>query len=574
MRGAVRTAGIIACAGLLAGAAAGCSRDKDTPEPGPSRGGTLTVLDAEPDAIDPAQTYGGAYPIVYAVHRPLFRRSDDEDGITPDLAAGEPEISDGGRTLTVRIRRGVRFSPPVGREVVADDVRYGLERGFSSQVASPYAGIYLADLVGAREALAGRARRIRGIETPDDHTLRFRLTAPRARALAGALAMPLSVPVPREYARRFDRGGRSTYGMHQVATGPYMIEHDASGTVTGYDRGRELRLVRNPSWRAETDDRPAHLDRIVLRFGDDPTVAARRVLAGRAMMTGLDFTAPTQLARMARGERGRQIAYEPVPMGQQRFLTMNTTVAPLDDVNVRRAVIAAMDREAVRDAAGGRVFGEVASHMLPPGLPGFGAAGGRKGPGLDYLATPRGDLELAADYLRRAGYPSGRITDSPRLRMWAANVPADRAMGEAVAAQLRGLGFDVQLRILGFEVGYFRYCGRPASRTAFCLGLWTRDFADGVSVLDPLFAGDRIAPESNTNMSVLDEDDVDAAVAAARDEADPERRAAAWARVDRLVMEHAAAVPLVWDRGARLRSPDVRVAGDWTTALAYTSLRR
>src|SRR5690606_12362246 len=143
--------------------------------------------------------------------------------MVPDLAAGEPEVSADGRRLTVRIRRGVRFGPPVDRAVTAHDVKYAIERGFHPHVANPYAPVYYGDVVGADRADGGP---IAGLEVPDDHTLVVRLRRPTATVLAQAMVLPLSAPVPAEYARRFDARSPSEYGNHQVATGPYMLEAD------------------------------------------------------------------------------------------------------------------------------------------------------------------------------------------------------------------------------------------------------------------------------------------------------------------------------------------------------------
>ena len=79
------------------------------------RGGTLTVLslEASPD-LDPARindVYGTM--IARAVHRTPYAFRPDRDGPQPDLAEGTPEISDDSRQVTITIRSGVHFSPPV-----------------------------------------------------------------------------------------------------------------------------------------------------------------------------------------------------------------------------------------------------------------------------------------------------------------------------------------------------------------------------------------------------------------------------------------------------------------------------
>ena len=94
--------------------------------------------------------------------------------MVPDLAEAMPEVSEDGKTVTVKIRKGVKFSPPVDREVTSKDVKYAMERMFFSTVATGYS-FYFEDIVGA-EAGAKPGTKIEGIETPDDQTIVFQLS--------------------------------------------------------------------------------------------------------------------------------------------------------------------------------------------------------------------------------------------------------------------------------------------------------------------------------------------------------------------------------------------------------------
>ena len=87
--------------------------------------------------------------------------------------------------------------------------------------------------------------------------------------------MPCTVPVPKDYAQKYDKGKQSTYGEHQVFTGPYMIENDGKGKITGYKPGKKLTLVRNPSWDKSTDFKPAYFDKIDVTCCNDATVAGQ-----------------------------------------------------------------------------------------------------------------------------------------------------------------------------------------------------------------------------------------------------------------------------------------------------------
>src|SRR5262249_39762420 len=147
-------------------------------------------------------------------------------------------------------------------------------------VNNPYAGAYFGDIVGAPAKPAKPGTRISGITTPDARTVVFKLNQATGGTLAAALVLPLAAPVPRDYALPFDSVAKgTTYGVHQVATGPYM--------VSSYKPGKGIDMVRNPSWKASTDFRPAYVDKITMPQGNtDPSVAARRVLEGSKMLSG------------------------------------------------------------------------------------------------------------------------------------------------------------------------------------------------------------------------------------------------------------------------------------------------
>jgi len=229
-RGSLRVLGVVGVA-AVAVAACGGSRDTSTPSKPAQKGGTLRVLyQGDVDSIDPGRTYYSAgYIITNATQRTLTSyRPAAPNRAAPDLASSPPVVSPDGRTVTVKIRPGVRFSPPVNREVTSRDVKYAIERGFFKTVANAYVSSYFGALAGAKQGVPPGTH-IRGIETPDASTVVFRLTRPTGSALAGALALPLSAPVPPEYAARFDAHNPTDYGTHQVATGPYMIANDASG---------------------------------------------------------------------------------------------------------------------------------------------------------------------------------------------------------------------------------------------------------------------------------------------------------------------------------------------------------
>lgn len=257
-------------------------------------------------------------------------------------------------------------------------------------------------------------------------------------------------------------------------------------------------------------------------------------------------------------------------------MTLNTKVAPFDDLDVRRAVVAGFNRDAMRLANGGAAVAALATHFIPPGTPGHDEAGGDRGPGYDFLARPQGQLDLAGSYLRRAGFESGRYDGRDSILAVGVAGGNDQRAAEVAQNSLERLGFKVRLRLVTLDT-MLNLCGRPSMRVQVCPNAgWYRDFADGETVLEPTFDGASILDQGNSNSSELDVPAINRAMAKARLIVDPAARAKAWGAIDRMVTAQAAAVPVSWDRYPLVRSKDVvgvinRYLALWDPA--FTSLR-
>lgn len=548
------------------------------------RGGTLTMLSAgDVDFIDPgAAYYQLSYTVDFATQRTLVSwPADEEEEPQPDLITEQPTVSDDGKTITFKIKPGIRYSPPVDREIRAEDFKYAIERALIPGVPNAYVAIYLSSLVGYDEAQAQVEENpttvpdISGIQVPDGRTLVLKLTQPTARTVIQSLSLPVGAPVPEEYAGEFDKQSPSTYGEHVVGTGPYMIENDAEGNLTGYSPGKEIRLVRNPNWDPETDYRPAYLDAINLLEGfSDTASASRKIINGSAQVNG-DFPPDPPVLKEIATESPDLLQL--APQGGNRYVALNTQIPPFDDINVRRAVVAATDRDALLLTRGGPIVGAVASHYIPPGMPGFEEAGGFEGAeGIDFMANPNGDMDLAAEYMRKAGFESGRY-EGEEILMVSDDVGAGRKSAEVMLDILESLGFSVDFRPVTHDAMYTRFCGVPEARVHVCPNVgWIKDFNDPQSILDVPFNGESIVPTNNSNWPQLDVPEINQAIEEARLITDPEERAQAWGEIDTMVVEQAAAVPWAWDYFPNISSPDVVNvinAFNGATDLSYTSLR-
>src|SRR4051794_24316697 len=363
MRRSAWTLGVALIAALSLGVAAcGSSGDSgssknskgtgdqaSTPPASAKPGGKLTVLwTGDVDHIDCGQTYYqmGNF-ICNATQKQLYAyKPDNGTTLVPDLADGAPQVSSDGKTVTVKIKQGVKYSPPYqDHTVTSKDVKYAIERGFFSTVGAGFTQSYYGDLKGAKIG-SNPGSTIAGITTPDDSTVVFKFKRPVGGVMvAGALAYGATAPVPKAYAAQYDKENPSTYGEHQLATGPYMIENDKSGNAVGYEPGKRIHLIRNPSWDKSLDFKPAYLDEIDnLEGNDDPTVAGRRILSGQSMISG-DFTTPPEILKTALQKQKAQVKL--IPSGGGRWIALNMKIKPFDDLNVRKAVLAGMDRNAL-----------------------------------------------------------------------------------------------------------------------------------------------------------------------------------------------------------------------------------
>ena len=549
---------------LLAAAlvASGCGSSSKSS--GGKTGGEITILEAAGgvDSLDPGYWY---YQTDYedlwqTTQRSLYSWAPTAKEPTPDLATGLPVISNGGKTITMKIKTGIKYAPPHQTRIVKSaDFKYALERCFLPSVGNGYASVYYSDIVGVKPFQAGKAKQIAGIKTPDDSTITITTTRPvGVITTANALALPCTTPVPKEVAAKYDAKKTSTYGDHQAFTGPYMIAGTAqTGTVTknGYSPGKILALVRNPSWVKSTDYRQANFDKITFKGGNDVTVASRQILGGQSLMSGDWAAPPTSILKSALHSRKDQL--DIAPSQGIRLIALNNKVKPLDNVNVRKAINAVVNRDALRTTRGGPTLGPIANHLIPPEMPGFEEAGGLRGPGYDFLANPKGDINLAMSYMKKAGYKSGKYSGPPLLVISDNQEPASKT-GQAFQAQITQLGFKLNFRQVQHADVISKFCGTPKAAVAICPTLgWGKDFFDSQSMLDPILNGKNIVPVGNANYSQADDPKLNAAMDKVETLTDATARAKAWAAIDKEATGQAFYVPWLWDNQINFASKNV-----------------
>jgi peptide/nickel transport system substrate-binding protein len=530
---------------------------------GGKKGGTITVLsNGDIDHLDPgAAYYQFTYAITYVTQRPLLAYKPNSIQPTPDLASAMPKVSSDGKTITVHIKHGIKFSPPVNREVTSADVKYAIERGFDAAVGNGYAGAYFGVIKGAPTKIGNTVPNISGIQTPDKYTIVFHLTKPSG-IFVGALQEPLTAPVPADYARKFDKGTSSSYGNHQVATGPYMVQNNAAGKITGYSPGKQIVLVRNPNWNPKTSWRPAYADKIVFKEGFDPSVGTKQILNGQADANG-DFPPPAADLKSILSNSSQKSELEFTSTAGARFVALNTSKPPFNNVHVRRAVAFILDKNAMRLTRGGPIDGKIATHFIDPsfGHAGFTQAGGFN---FDPFKTPNesGDMSKAQAELKLAGFKSGKFS-GPQVTMVADNSAPGNNTAAVVANDLEKIGFKVKTISVEHSAMYTRFCGVPKNTPNMCPNVgWLSDFHEPQADLDANFNGKNILPANNVNWSLYNNPKVNALMAKAELELNNEKRWADWAKIDQMITTAAAAVPWLWEASPTLYSTRVTHASE------------
>ena len=319
--------------------------------------------------------------------------------------------------------------------------------------------------------------------------------------------------------------------------------------------------MRNPAFRPLPDDwRRAYAERIRLEVDDSPG-AASRVLNGERLVLG-STTVPASVATAA--THRKQLTR--VVMPATEYVGLNPTMPPFDRLDVRKAAIAAVDRQALLDAVREN-GGILASHWLPPGTPGHDQAGGAEGPRYDWLARPEGDLAVAQAYLRRAGFADGRYEGRPIVAFTAGD-HRSMVVAQAVRRRLALIGMDLRLRVVPAAVARDA-CSDPGSGAAICPEAeLSSPVRDPEALLRPGFVEAPAWSQTGTA-------DLAAVMTLASDTRPGAQRARAWGDIGRDVVAIAPGAPWRWDERLLLVSRDVRGvvdggSGGWD--LAATSL--
>ena len=519
---------LTAVAALALGlAACGGSDSDDTASTGGSdanaaqvKGGTLRVaFQGEPTELDPAIAWEvTSFSIERLTYEGLltFASKPGEAGsqLAPSLATEVPTAANGGisadaKTYTFHIRSGVKFAPPVDREVTAQDFKWSFERMMVEPLAP--ATFFYTGVVGAQEFMDGKAKEITGVKVVDDLTLQITLAQPDGAFLM-AWAMPFTSVMPKEWAAKVGKAIK----REPLGTGPFVIE--------SWTPGQEIVAKRNPNY---WDAGKPYLDEIKFDLTTNPSTAVLRVQSGDLDVMG-DAIPAADYARLTSDPTWGQYV-DNSPEIAYYYVFMNVLEKPWDDIKVRQAVNYALNTAKLQKLMAGQI--KPLNQIYPVGMPGHDA-------NKQFYTY---DVAKAKQMLAEAGFPNGFETT-----IYGHNVEPFPRVIQSLQNDLAAVGIKAQIKLMD-KATYWDWMVLKDSHAGIGLTDWYQDFPDPSDWIGPLYSN---PIEGGANPSFWENAEVDKLYAASNSELDPAARITMFEQMQDIIMREAPSAPLyqpVWN---------------------------
>jgi len=470
------------------------------------------ATDTGTDYLDPGLSYTvEGWGVMWNVYLPLigYKHVNGPDGATivPYLAQDLPKVSSDGKTYTLTLRSGLKYSD--GTPVKASDFAATIERDY--KVDSPGVGFF-GNIVGAADFGKTKKGHISGITTNDKTgVITIKLMAPQGD-FENILATEFAAPVPASAP------AKDTSTNPLPSTGPYMIQ--------SYKPNKQIVEVRNPNFDASAlgNNVPTgNPDKVVWDVIGDDNVALQRVINGTDDWEGYHPIPPDRLSTV-QSKYGDQIkTFTPANM---YYFFMNNRVAPFDNLKVRQAVNYAINREALV-----RVYGGLATpteNILPPTYPQY-----KKHDFYPY------NLAKAKSLIAAAGAKGAAVT------VWNHDRGLDPKATAYLVDVLNSIGLKAKEKIVNSAV-YWTTVGNQATKAQIGFADWFQDYPHPLDWFDVLLNGERITQTHNNNYANFDDKAVNAKIDALKKQ--PTLTSSVnsqWAAVDAMVMKQAPWAPFL-----------------------------
>jgi peptide/nickel transport system substrate-binding protein len=486
-RRGTRLAAVLAVACLMGFGAVACGSSDDNAgsssnktsgsEGGGKEGGSITVLiGTAPDFLDPAQAYTTqAAEVHWLSYMGLlsYKHAAGSEGgqLIPALAESLPQVSEDGKTYTLKLRQGLVFSD--GSPVKASDFKASVERMIKANWGGK--SFVTGYVKGAADFDKDKAKDISGI-TADDATGEVTITLDTPYgAFSNVLAFPSLGVVPKGTT------AKNLSNDPPPGVGPYML--------TDIQVNRTYTLSKNPKFAGlKIPEVPTgHLDKIVFKVTSNTQSEAQQVLNDQADVFDAGDTLPPALLPQIQSKAKDRFKKQAIPSTFYFFL--NTKLKPFDNDMAREAVNLAIDRQAMSRLASG--FLKPACYFIPEGIVGH--------PGTECAVGDlnKPDLAKAKQLVQQSGTAGTKIT------VWGMERVPRKQYVEYYAELLNQLGYKATPKIISDEV-YWSTIGNAKTKPQTGFADWIQDFpnpSDFFFLLD----GKSIQPLNNQNFSQIDD---------------------------------------------------------------------
>jgi len=495
------------------GSEGGAEAEGGEVEGGGKEGGTLKgAYTSFPDYMDPQISYTAeGWTAMRPVYIPLltYKAASEEEGaeIIPGLAKELPKVTNGGKTYTMFLREGLKYSN--GEPIKAGDFKYAVERCFlTNSGGSPF----YTDIVGAEQFAKTKKGGIPGIKV-DEKTgeIVINLTKPRG-TFPNELALMFVAPIPQKTPDE-------DQSAHPIpASGPYYL--------TKSEPGRGWEYERNPYWAKDngkqlTEIPSGHVDKIEIEVLRNQSTQVNDVESGK--LNWIFDPPPTDRYQEVKEKfEGTQFRIEPTI--STYYFWMNNTQEPFNNQKVREAVNYAVDPAALERVYTGQIKGT--QQILPPGMPGY-----------EKLELFPHDLKKAKELIAESGVKDKEVT------VWTDSESPNNDAGTYYQGVLNEIGLKAELKILNPD-NYFTVIGNlstPNLDTGFTD--WFEDYPHPNDFFGPLLAGESILSTNNTNFSQTDNKALNEKIDKLAEEQLGPQQEKEYAELDKAYMEEAVWAP-------------------------------
>jgi ABC-type transport system substrate-binding protein len=487
------TAAAIGTSMLVAAAFAGAASSKT--EASAKKGGTIKInmSGTDVDFSDPSLAYGTvSWQIQYATALKLYNYPDKPKPlggkIQPEGAVGFPRVSSDGKTYTITVKSGYKFSN--GQPVTAKNYQFAINRTLNHDMQAPGA-VFIAGtnaagkdtgILGASAVVDGKAKSASGVQVKGNKLI-IKLGQPDG-GLLSKLGMPFFQALPLSLAN--DPKGVGAY----ASAGPYYM--------ASRDIGRHITVKKNPNYKGP---RPANAAEFDITVNTNLDQSLLQVKSGQVDydIGGLPGTAHADLgAQYGVNKPGGQ--YHVNSLVETDYVALNTSRAPFNNVALRKAANYAVDRPAMLRVRG-KYAGQRTDQILPPGMGGFRNA----------KIYP----------IQGANYPKAKAmkggANCGNVNLWTSNTATGQQLGQVFKYNLEnsaGLGCKVDVKLfVGFAI--YTAAGTKGADFDAMIGGWNQDYPDPYDFLDVLLNGNNIHETNNNNLAYFNNASVNAKLARA-----------------------------------------------------------